>query len=129
VAFQNNGKKRGDRSCTKAAEIVTVTLKVATACSSKTLVSQILSISADSVLDPPSMSVILIGHIPCGLSNISSFHSLQCLSDPNSVNVKMEAACSPRVSVSTLILLGVKTQKFTIYYVLIDKHVMKYKGI
>jgi hypothetical protein len=44
VAFQNNGKKRGDRSCTKAAEIVTVTLKVATACSSKTLVSQILSI-------------------------------------------------------------------------------------
>jgi len=67
VAFQNNGKKRGDRSCIKAAEIVTVTLKVATACSSITLVSQILSIYADYVLDPPPMPVIMIGQIPCGL--------------------------------------------------------------
>jgi len=67
VAFQNNGKKRGERSCIMAAEIVTVTLKVATACSSKTLVSQILSISAGSLLDPPPVSEILIGHIPCGL--------------------------------------------------------------
>lgn len=102
---------------------------MATACSSKTMVSQILSISADSVLDPPPVSVILIGHIPCGLSYISSLHSLQYLSEPNSVNVKMEAECSPRMSVSALILHGIKTQKFTVYYVLIDKHVMKYKGI
>lgn len=83
VAHQDSGKKRGDRSCTKAAEIVTVTLKVITACSSKTLVSKFLSISADSVLDPPPLSMILIHHILCGLSNIipfpSSIHFSVCL--------------------------------------------------
>jgi len=64
--FRTMGR-REVTSCTMAAEIVTVTLKVATACFSKTLVSQILSISADSVQDPPLVSVILIGYIPCGL--------------------------------------------------------------
>jgi hypothetical protein len=132
AAYQNSGKRRGDRSCTKAIEIVKSHPEDGGRIS-------LQNISVTNYLNfcwvytgSLSLSVILIGH-PCDpASMIVPFPLPICFSVYLNLIQSLwrwRQHVPSKCLYQLTILHGVRIQKVTIWYGLMDKHVMKYKKI